>query len=98
MMRPILGAYVVIGVAIVYQTFARLGDNSAAAHWSYVVLYVGAVLFPAWWAGAHLRAFRKLGLPLTRELRMRAWSPVMIGITTLATGIGLILRAAGIWR
>jgi len=98
MTNTLLGAYVISGAAVLYQSFVRLDDPSATTLSGFVMLFVVAFVFPAWWSVSHLRAFTKLGLPLTRELRLLAWSPVMVGMTTLATGIGLILRVAGIWR
>lgn len=74
---------------LTYVTFRRYPDHSGAAVVQWLLFYVVTVLYPSLWTVQSLRIVRKLGLE-SQQLRRQAWAPVIVGGTSLLTGLSLL--------
>jgi hypothetical protein len=75
---------------LMYVTFRRYPDHSGAAVTQWLLFYVVTVLYPSIWTVQTLRLVQKLGLDQSQQLRRHAWAPVIVGGTSLLTGLSLL--------
>jgi hypothetical protein len=75
---------------LTYVTFRRYPDHSTATVVQWLLFYVVTVLYPSIWTVQNLRLVRKLGLDQSQQLRRYAWAPVIVGGTSLLTGLSLL--------
>jgi hypothetical protein len=84
-------AFVYIGAtALTYVTFRRYPDQSGTAMTQWLLFYVVTILYPIVWTVQELRLLRKLGLEQSHPLRRYVWAPVIVGGTSLLTGLSLL--------
>lgn len=74
---------------LTYVTFRRYPDHSGTAVMQWLLFYVVTVLYPSIWTVQSLRLARKLGLE-SQQLRRHAWAPMIVGGTSLLTGLSLL--------
>jgi hypothetical protein len=75
---------------LTYVTFRRYPDHSGAAAVQWFLFYIVTVVYPPIWTFQNLRLVRKLGLDHSQPLRRYAWAPVIVGGTSLLTGLSLL--------
>ena len=80
----------VMASALTYVTFRRYPDQSGMATVQWLLFYIVTVVYPAIWTAQNLRLVRKLGLDQSHQLRRYAWAPVIVGGTSLITGLSLL--------
>ena len=80
----------VMASGLTYVTFRRYPDHSGTAVVQWLLFYVVTVLYPLIWTVQSLRLVRKLGVDQSQQLRRYAWAPVIVGATSLLTGLGLL--------
>jgi hypothetical protein len=73
-----------------YVTFRRYPDHSGTASVQWLLFYIVTVVYPSIWTVQNLRLVRKLGLDHSQTLRRYAWAPVIVGGTSLLTGLSLL--------
>jgi hypothetical protein len=73
-----------------YVTFRRYPDHSGTAAVQWLLFYIVTVVYPSIWTVQNLRLVRKLGLDHSQTLRRHAWAPVIVGGTSLLTGLSLL--------
>jgi len=78
---------------LVYVTFRRSPDHSVTAVVQWTLLYAATVLYPVGWTMLHFRVLRRLGLADSRDLHQFAWSPVIVGATSLLLSMSLLWSA-----
>jgi len=81
----------VVASGLTYVTFRRYPDHSGMAAVQWLLFYVVTVVYPLIWTLQNLRLVRKLGLDQSQQLRRYAWAPVIVGGTSLLTGLSLLL-------
>jgi len=74
-----------------YVTFRRYPDHSGTAAVQWLLFYIVTVVYPLIWTVQNLRLVRKLGLDHSQPLRRFVWAPVIVGGTSLLTGLSLLL-------
>ena len=77
---------------LTYGAFRRFPDRSTQSVALWLLLYVATIVYPAIWTVQQRRILRRLGLDHHRELRQRAWAPMMVGGTALAIALALFFR------
>jgi hypothetical protein len=75
---------------LAYVTFRRYPDHSSTAVMQWLLFYVVTVVYPLIWTMQNLRLARTLGLDQSQPLRRHAWAPVIVGATSLLTGLSLL--------
>lgn len=75
---------------LTYVTFRRYPDQSGMAAVQWLLFYVVTVVYPLVWAVQNLRLVRKLERDQFEQLRRYAWAPVIVGMTSLLTGLSLL--------
>jgi hypothetical protein len=75
---------------LTYATFLRYPDQSGTAAMQWLLFYIVTAVYPPIWTLQNLRLVRKLGLDQSQPLRRYAWAPVIVGGTSLLTGLGLL--------
>jgi hypothetical protein len=75
---------------LTYVTFRRYPDHSGTAAVQWFLFYIVTVVYPLIWSVQNLRLVRKLGLDDSQPLRRYAWAPVIVGATSLLTGLSLL--------
>jgi hypothetical protein len=73
--------------------FLRYSDRSSSAALQWAIFYAVGVGMPSWWSYRTARALRSLKVPLTNELRMVPFYPVLAGVLTMIVAIGLLREA-----
>jgi hypothetical protein len=73
-----------------YVMFRRYPDHSITAAVQWLLFYVVTVIYPLIWTMQNLRLVRTLGLDQSQPLRRHAWAPVIVGATSLLTGLSLL--------
>ena len=80
----------VVASGLTYATFRRYPDHSGTAAVQWLLFYVVTVVYPLVWTVQNLRLVRTLGLNHSQALRRYAWAPVVVGGTSLLTGLSLM--------
>ena len=75
---------------LTYVTFRRYPDHSGMAAVQWLLFYVVTVVYPLIWTVQNLRLVRKLGLDQSQQVSRYAWAPVIVGGTSLLTGLSLL--------
>ena len=75
---------------LTYVTFRRYPDHSGTAAVQGILIYTVTVVYTPIWTFQNLRLVRKLGLDQSQPLRRYAWAPVIVGGTSLLTGLSLL--------
>jgi hypothetical protein len=86
----ILVVLYVVASGLTYATFRRSPDHSGTAVVQWLLFYIVTVVYPLVWTVQNLRLVRKLGLEHSQALRRYAWAPVVVGGTSLLTGLSLL--------
>ncbi len=85
-----LVAIYVMASGLTYVTFRRYPDHSGMAAVQWLLFYIVTVVYPLFWTVQSLRLVRRLGLDHSQPLRRNAWAPVIVGGTSLLTGLSLL--------
>jgi hypothetical protein len=93
-MVVLLAVNVVLMSVLMYAALSRYPVESATAALQWFSLYLFAVVYPAGWVFLHFRVLRRLGLEDRKELRQHAWAPIVVGTTSFAIAISLLMRLA----
>ena len=80
----------VMASGLTYVTFLRYPDRSGQAAVQWLLFYIVTVVYPLIWTLQNLRLVRKLGFDQSQPLRRYAWAPVVVGMTSLLTGLSLL--------
>jgi hypothetical protein len=76
--------------SLTYVTFRRYPDHSGMAVVQWLLFYIVTVVYPLIWTVQNLRLVRKLGFDQTQQVSRYAWAPVIVGVTSLLTGLSLL--------
>jgi hypothetical protein len=77
---------------LLYVTSRRYPVQSPVAMVQWAILYVATVVYPMGWTVQHIRTLRRLGLSDSPDLHRLAWSPVIVGGTSLLISLSLLWR------
>jgi hypothetical protein len=88
--KAMIACNAVAGAGIAIVLFLRYSDRSSSAGLHWAIFYAVGVAMPLWWSYKTARALRGLQVPLTNELRMVPFYPVMAGVLTMIVAIGLL--------
>jgi len=91
-MVVVLAVSFALASALMYVAFRRYPDDSALAAVQWMLFYVVTVIYPVGWTVQHFRLLRRLGLDDRKDLRQHAWAPMIVGVTSLAIALSLLLR------
>ena len=80
----------VMASGLTYVTFRRYPDHSSEATMQWLLFYIVTAVYPPIWTFRNLRLVRKLGLDHSQPLRRYAWAPVIVGGTSLLSGLSLL--------
>ena len=75
---------------LTYVTFRRYPDHSGMALVQWLLFYIVTVVYPLIWTVQNLRLVRKLGFDQAQQVSRYAWAPVIVGVTSLLTGLSLL--------
>jgi hypothetical protein len=88
--RTVVAFNYVIGTMFVYDAYQAYADHSAMSVFRWAALYVVAVIQPVAWGFYHLRVLKRKGLAIDGQIRLIAFSPMVIGGVTLLIALNLI--------